>query len=236
MDEIREENLPSVGKGIAKGLVSVIPVLGNTAVAIYDELASKQIERKLKRLVELYNSLKEDLSKCQDQINDDCIHQEDFLDIFEQTTNQFINERNGQKRRLLKNILEHTITDKDFNFDVTEKFMRILGQLDSLEIEILAVLYKPSEYNIQHGKIIGDPINNEFQTSWGEYSAGGVLTRLLNKKDYEIRSAVSYLYINGLLETDLMEKKIHTNANPIHVLDNTLSILGRQFVAYCIGI
>lgn len=206
IDKVREDNFPLVVNGIVKGLVSVIPVLGNTAVAVYDELASKQIERKIKRLEELYNSLSKDMEECQDQINNDYIHQ------------------------------EHTITDKNFNFDITEKFMRILEQLDSLEIEILAVLCNPSKYNIQHDKIIGDPINNELQTSWGEYSGGGVLTRLLDKKDYEIRSAISYLFFNGLLEEDLMEKKIHTNTNPIHVLDNSLSVLGRQFVSYCIDI
>lgn len=232
MAKIRDDNFIPTIKGISKGVISAIPYIGSTAVAIYDEIQSKQAKRKIKRLEDLYNNLYNDMNKIKDAINQDCIKKEDFIDIFEKTTNYVINERSERKRQMLKNVFEHTITDEHFDFDETEKFLRILSQLDQLEIELLAILYNPSEYNERHGFIIKDPINNQWQMSRNEYSAGEILTVLLNKKDSEVRSAMAYLYFNGMVENNIEDKKIYTNSNPIHVLDNTLSILGRRFVSY----
>lgn len=235
MSKINDAIKPAA-KGIAKGAIAAIPYIGSTAVEIYDEIQSKQFERKLKRLEELYESLAKELGSIDDIINEKCVQRVDFLDIFEQTTRYIVNERNENKRRLFKNIFEHTMTDKDFDFDETEQYFRILQLLSPLQLDILAALYAPVEYNNARGKIIPDPVNNQWQSSWGQYSGGGILTRLMQKKDYEVRSAVTFLYYNGLVNENLMDKAIHTNANPIRVLDDSLTIYGRRFVKYLLNV
>lgn len=227
--------LPTI-KGVTKGLVAAIPYIGNAAVAIYDELQSKQVVRKLKRFEELYETLVNDFENLNDKIIKDCVQREDLLDIFEQTANNVVNERNEDKRKLFKNIFEHTITDKDYDFDETEQYFRLLEQLSPFQLDILAVLYNPSKYNNAKGKIIPDPINNQWQSSWGQYSGGGILTRLMQKRDYEVRSAVTFLYYNGLVNENLMDRTFQTNGNQIHVLDNSLTIYGRRFVKYLLDV
>lgn len=230
-----KENLSPIVQGFLKGVGSIVPI-GNIAVGIINELQSKQIVRKVKRMEDFLEQLQEDIDGIKDKINDSCINCDDFSDIFEKTSRYVVNERNEDKRRLFKNIFEHTITDKDYDFDETEQYFRLLEQLSPFQLDILAVLYNPSKYNNAKGKIIPDPINNQWQSSWGQYSGGGILTRLMQKRDYEVRSAVSSLYYNGLVNENLMDRTLQTNGNPIHVLDNSLTIYGRRFVKYLLDV
>lgn len=230
-----KENISPIVLGFIKGFGSIVPI-GNIAVGIINELQSKQIARKIKRMEDLLKQLQEDLDGIKDKINDDCINREDFSDIFEKTSRYVVNERNEDKRRLFKNIFEHTITDKDFDFDETEQYFRLLDQLSPFQLDILAALFDPAKYNNAKGKVIADPINNQWQSSWGQYSGGGILTKLMQKKDYEVRSAVSFLYYSGLVNENLMDRTLETNDNSIHVLDNSLTIYGRRFVKYLLDI
>lgn len=232
-----KENMPPIIVGALKGLASVIPS-ASIALNIYSELQAKQIERKIRRLEEFINAFSKDLDGLKakhEQLNEDCIKREDFPDIFEHTIRYILNERNQEKRIMFKNIFENTIKDDKFDFDITERYMRILEQLDRLQITILKILYNPSKFNEEKGFIISTPINNEYQQSWGEHTGGEVLTKLLGLKDFEVRSAVSLLIYYGFVDESMMEKSITTNSNPVHVLNNTLTVFGRQFVNYCKG-
>lgn len=229
---IEEDNVMPAFKGITKSVISSIPIVGSAAVEVWNEVESKQVERKIQRLEEFYTGLYHELGKLKDQINEECVKNEDILDIFEQTSRQVISERNKDKRLMFKNIFEHTITDSRSDFDETEQFLRILYELSQFQLEILAILYSPSRYNKQHGYIIPNPINNQYQSSWGQYSAREILSRLFPNKKDEIRPAIAYLYYNGLVEEKLMDRTLQTNDNPIHILDNSLTTFGKRFVHY----
>ena len=232
---IKEDNVMPAFKGITKSVISSIPIVGSAAVEVWNEVESKQVERKIQRLDEFYAGLYHELGKLKDQINEECIKNEDILDIFEHTSRQVISERNKDKRQKFKNIFEHTITDSKSDFDDTEQFLRILHELSQFQLEILAILYSPSRYNKQHGYIIPDPINNQFQSSWGQYSAREIMSRLFPKRNDEIRPAIAYLYYNGLVDEKIMERTLQTNDNPIHIFDNSLTAFGKRFVHYILG-
>lgn len=229
---IREDNVMPAIKGITKSVISSIPIVGNAAVEVWNEVESMQVERKIQRLNEFLTSLSHELGKLEDQIKDECVKNDDILDIFEQTSKQIISERNKDKRRMFKNIFEHTITDTEFDFDDTEQFLRILHDLSPFQLKILAVLYNPSRYNKQNGNIIQDPINNQYQSSWGQYSITEIMSRLFSNNKEEIRPAIAYLYYNGLVVEKLMDRTLQTNDNPIHILDNSLTSFGKKFVRY----
>lgn len=229
---IRENNVIPAIKGIAKSAISSIPIVGSAAVELWNEVESKQVERKIQRLEEFFNGLSNELDKLKDQINEECIKNEDILDIFEQTSRQVISERNKDKRLMFKNIFEHTITDSKSDFDETEQFLRILHELSQFQLEILAILYSPSRYNKQHGYIIPNPINNQYQSSWGQYTARELMSQLLPGRKDEIRPAIAYLYYNGLVDEKIMDRTLQTNDNPIHILDNSLTTFGKRFVHY----
>lgn len=168
-------------------------------------------------------------------VNEDCVKQEDFADIFKQISKHIVNERHEGKRKIFKNIFEHTITSSKYDFDETEHFMNILGQLTLLQISVLVVLYDPEKYNEMLGGKVHGPEDKGLIMLNRTCLGGEVLMELLNKKDYEIRSAVSFLYYNGFVNDGLIDFKLITNSNPIHVLDDQLTPLGSQFMKYILN-
>ena len=226
-----KENAGLITKGVLKSVLSSFPV-GATAVEVYNELQSKQVQRKIERLDEFYKSLDKRISTVEDQINKKFVSKEDFQDVFEETTRYVVLERQSKKRELFKNILANSITAKVCDYDKTERYLRLLDNLSEIELNFLAVLENPEAYNKSHGMIIKDPVSNYYQSSWGEYRADGVLTQLLNIKIDDAQGAVTVLFSNGLVVENLLSRRIKTNMNPLRVLDNMLTPRGRDFVRF----
>ena len=214
-----------------KDLVRLLP-LGNTAVEIYDELQSKQIERKIQRLEEFYTNLANSVNAVSDKVNQEFVKKDDFLDIFEEATKYVVNERNEEKRLFFKNILVNSIASSDCDYDKTERYFRLLDNLTEIEINILAILDNPERYNKRHGMKIKDPIHNPYQTVWNRVSAEGVLCQLLGLKIHEVSEAATVLFSNGLVVENFLSRKLETNSNTVHVLDNLLTVRGRDFVRF----
>lgn len=225
-----KEIVEAGGKAFIKELVSYLP-LGGTAVAIYDELQNRQVERKIRRLEEFYTSLTDSVKSVKDKINREYVGKDDFLDVFEEATRYVVLERQAEKRLLFKNILANSITFSDGDYDKTERYFRLLDNLGELELRVLAVLENPIYYNQTHGMIIQYPN----QSSWNMVTALGVLTQLLGLKYNEVEEAITILFSNGLVVENALGKQLQTNGNTIHVLENLLTIRGRDFVKYLNG-
>lgn len=226
-----KEIVEATGKVLVKELVRLLP-LGNTALEVYEEMQSKQVERKIKRLEEFYSDLAATMQTQQEKINEEFVSKEDFLDVFEEATRYVVLERQEQKRQLFKNILVNSITSADCDYDKTERYFRLLDNLMETEIRILAVLDNPKQYNITHGMPVKDPINNAYQTSWNRVTGSGVLTQVLGKKIHEVEDAITVLFSNGLIMSNVLERQLETNANGIHVLENLLTERGKDFVKF----
>lgn len=218
-------------KAVVKELVRVLP-LGSAALAIYDEFQSKQIERKIKRLEEFYANLSATVNAIKDKINQEYVSNDDFLDIFEEATKFVVSERQEEKRLLFKNILVNSIISQNCDYDKTERYFRLLDNLTETELKILAVLDNPDLYNKTHGMIIKDPTHNAYQTIWNSVTGSGILTHILGLKIHDIEDAITVLFSNGLIVANVLDKRLETNSNPVHVLDHLLTTRGRDFVKY----
>ena len=225
-----KEIVEAGGKAFIKELVTYLP-LGSTAVAVYEELRSKQIERKIRRLEEFYTILADSIKGVEDKINQDFVTKDDFLDVFEEATRFVVLERQVEKRRLFKNILTNSITSMESDYDKTERYFRLLDNLGELELRVLAVLANPVNYNQEHGMIIPLPDTG----FWNKVTAMGVLTQLLGLKHHEVEEAITILFSNGLVIENAMGKQLQTNGNTLRVLENLLTIRGRDFVKYLNG-
>ena len=117
-------------------------------------------------------------------------------------------------------------------YDRVVEYFRLLDNLMETEIRILAVLDNPKQYNITHGMPVKDPINNAYQTSWNRVTGSGVLTQVLGKKIHEVEDAITVLFSNGLIMSNVLERQLETNANGIHVLENLLTERGKDFVKF----
>lgn len=218
-------------KAVVKELVKVLP-LGGAALAIYDELQAKQIERKIKRLEEFYNTLSTTVNTVKDKVNQEFVTKDDFLDVFEEATRYVVTERQEEKRLYFKNILVNSITSSDCDYDKTERYFRLLDNLTEIELRILAVLNNPEGYNKSHGMRVKDPINNAYQSSWNRVTGSGILTQVLGLKLHDVEDAITVLFSNGLIVSNVLQRQLETNANGIHVLDNLLTARGKDFVRY----
>lgn len=222
------------GKAFIKELTSYLP-LGKTAVDIYEELQSKQIQRKIERLEEFYTNLAASVNADNDRINQEYVNRDDFLDVFEEATRFVVTERQEQKRMLFKNILTNSILAPVCDYDKTEKYFRLLDNLGDMELRVLAVLENPEQYNKIHGMIIKDPIHNAYQTSWNTVTSMGVLTQVLDLKVHQVEEAITALFSNGLVVENSMSHQLNTNGNTIAVLKNLLTTRGRDFVQFLKG-
>lgn len=219
------------GKVFIKDLARLLP-LGGTAVEIYEELQSKQTERKIQRLEEFYTNLAATVNAQEERINQEYVSKEDFLDVFEEATRHVVLERQEEKRFLYKNILVNSITSPNCDYDKTERYFRLLENLGVLELKVLAILDNPEQYNRSHGMIIKDPINNSYQSTWNTVTSMGVLTQVLGLKVHQVEEAITILFTNGLVIENAMGHKLNTNGNTIHVLKNLLTTRGRDFVNF----
>lgn len=226
-----KEIVEASGTVIIKNLTKILP-LGSVAVEIYEELQSKQAERKVQRLVELYINLSEKVNAVENKINHEFISKDDFLDVFEETTRYVVLERQEQKRRFFQNILVNSMISTECDYDKTERYYRLLDNLGMLELNVLAVLDDPGKYNKEQGMIIGDTFHSAYMTVSKEVSALGGVTKLLNLKVHQAEEAVTVLFSNGLVVENSMNKHLNTNGNAVHVLDNLLTIRGRDFVRF----
>lgn len=232
MKQIANINMQcAVLKASINAIASFFPV-SNAISSFLSELNSHQLIRKIERLEEFAYMLSDELNEISSQINNECVNREDFPDIFENITRKIVNERIKEKRVLFKNILLNTVIDKNYDFDITERYLRILEQLSFRQIQLLQILFNPKLYNDNHGKIIKDTEHSMYQTMWQTVTSGQVLCTILDCKDYELQSEIGFLFYNGLVTEKMLEKSIYTNGNAIHVLDNLLSIMGRKFVGY----
>ena len=221
----------------AKGIVSMIPVLGGTITSVWSDIEAIQAKRKHERLEEFYIALKEDVEEIKEQINTSYIGQPDFLDIFELTAKYIVNERNEEKRILFRNILTNSITIKSCSYDKTEKYLRILEQMNNIELLLLKILKNPKVYNEKQGGIIKNP--NERQsnavyrvhyTLVSEFKK--IMSDLTKISQDDISEAMYFLESNRLVNENASEYRLQTNGNPIHVLDNKLTSKGKDFISF----
>lgn len=234
---INIEKTKAIGKGLAKGLVSTIPYVGDTAIAVYDEIASLQATRKIQRLEEMYTALSTEIATMKDSINNNYINKLDFLDIFEKASHYIVNERCDEKRGMFRNILINSIISPNCTYDKTEKYMRILEKLDFIELKILAILNNPIQYNNTVGNPIKDPNRREagvisYSTSWGPYKAMDILKRLLAEKVDDVEDAIPQLEQERLIYNRFHEFQLKTNGHPIETINDKLTEKGKDFVAF----
>lgn len=224
----------------AKGIVAVIPVLGGTITSIWSDIEALQAKRKQDRLQEFYIALKDEVEGIKQQINISFIEQPDFLDIFELTAKYIVNERNEEKRILFKNILLNSIASQDCTYDKTEKYLRILDQMSSLELLLLRVLQNPTGHNKDLGNIIKNPNDNQSNSIYKlHYTLVADLKQIMHELVKapldDISEAMYFLESNRLVIERASDSKLQTNGNPIHVLNDKLTSKGKEFISFILG-
>ena len=231
-----KENILPAMKAIAKSIAAFLPVL-NFAFVFYEEKKSQVAQRKVFRLEEFYRTLSGRIEGIKEKINTDYVSKEDFADVFEQTATHIMNERIEEKRRCFQNVFVNSMVADSCSYDKTEKYMRLLVDMSSLELKILSVLNNPANYNEKVGNIIKDPDEGNLYIgfSLSSYNHIDMLAKLLNESQEEIKDALYYLQSNRMIVEQSNAIRTHVNGHPIHILDNNLTPRGKDFVNYVLS-
>jgi DNA-binding transcriptional ArsR family regulator len=123
-------------------LTNVVPYVGGVVAAV---LSSYTLGRKIKRVNEVLYRLAHDLQTQKDHVNETYVKSEEFEDILERTLKQLAEERNAEKRDLYAKFLLSMITAPDPQYDDEEAFLRLLGELQFAEVNVLHVLHRSQE-------------------------------------------------------------------------------------------
>lgn len=138
---------------------------------------------------------------------------------------------------MFRNVFINSIIAKGCSYDKTEKYLRILEQMNSLELLLLKILKNPKRYNENQGNIIKNP--NEGQsnavyrvhyTLVSEFKQ--IMSELTQVSQDDISEAMYFLESNRLVKEKASEYRLQTNGNPIHVLDDKLTSKGKDFISF----
>ena len=124
-------------------------------------------------------------------------------------------------------------------YDKTEKYLRILEQMNGLELLILRILQNPSEFNRQNGEKIKDP--NAPTPGYRNliiytrtYFFIEMLSELLNAAQEDVAESIYYLESNRLIVDNVSLSKLQTNGHPIRTLEDKLTSKGKDLIAFII--
>lgn len=221
---------------IAKAAVAAVPYVGGSAVSIWSDLQAKQIERKIQRFSELIMSMQSDLKKIEDDINENFVAVNDYQDVFEKMSKLVINERIREKRILYKNAYLHSMTSKIVDFDALERDLRLIEQLNTLEIHLLRLFDNPKAYNKSRGSIIKNPFIDEDGTIKSSYMVNYSIVAQIRKffskdiEDSDIIESLNFLSQNRILIDNVQLRQLSTNGDPIEIFNNVLTDKGKRFV------
>ena len=185
----------------------------------------------------MLESLHKDLEESRKNINEEYVKNDDFLDIFEQTVNHVANERNDDKRLYFKNILLNSIFKDAVDYDITEKYMKILSRLEKDDLVILKVLYQPELANKANGFVLKNPnlVNgkrSEFYRIERNYDLVCTLKDLLSIDEEQIKDSLYALTRERLVNENTLSFSLKTDGNPVDVLTNHLTPKDKSFINY----
>ena len=213
-----------------RALTAAVPYIGGTINSLWTDIVA---QRKEERFRELINSLELEINRIE-TINQTFVTHDDFLDLFENISRHVVNERDATKRSLYKNLILSSAKDRDANFDKTEKYIRLLDNISTIDSLILKVFLNPKKFNEE----IGTPIqsknsgNSNF-THWETTTVKELLTRLIPSVSLDdILDSLDFLERNRLLITHNGEDSLNTNGNPIQLLENKITEKGKNFIKY----
>lgn len=171
-----------------KALAASIPGLGGVLSSLMGDLQSL---RKEKRFLEFLEGMKKNLEGMEEYVNQSFIREEDFLDIFEETSKKIVDTRQEEKREAFKNILANSLLSDNISYDKVEEFIRLIDRLRVEHISILRILKDPFSYDRQTGSRVGEggglisSISQIMQTllpDWQEADIIEVLSTLENER------------------------------------------------------
>ena len=190
---------------------SAVPWVGGP---VSNVLGGISTGRKIQRVNELLHEFSEDLRNFKSEISEEYVKNEDFEDLLEQTLRRTSEERNEEKRRILKTFLVEAVKSPGEQYDDQLRFLKLLENIYGDHIRILKALVQAPPQNLG---MMGSPSQT-------------LRERLPDITDDRITDLVHQL--NDLRVTNLQSLNTMMTGRGAQDLRHSVTPLGKRFVRY----
>jgi hypothetical protein len=138
-----------------------VPLIGGPVAGILGGMAQ---QRKLDRVKEVLEGLREDLGDFKSKVTDDYVRTEDFAELLEKTLRAASEERNEEVRALYRRFLAHAITKPGDAYDDQIVVLRAVETVRGPSLAVLRALLQPPSAEAHSGLIkAGQTIGKAFK-------------------------------------------------------------------------
>ncbi|MDH5202920.1 MAG: hypothetical protein OEW69_06655 [Nitrospirota bacterium] len=116
---------------------SAVPWVGGP---VSNVLGGISTARKIKRVNDLLHEFTEDLRSFKSEVSEEYVKTEDFEDLLEQTLRRTSEERNEEKRKILKSFLVEAVKSPGEQYDDQLRFLKLLENIYGDHILVLKAL------------------------------------------------------------------------------------------------
>ena len=196
---------------IASFVSSVVPWVGGP---ISNVLGGISTGRKIQRVNNLLHDFSEDLRDFKSEVSEEYVKTEDFEDLLEQTLRRTSEERNKEKRKILKSFLVEAVKKPGEQYDDQLRFLKLLENIYGDHIRVLQALMETPGHN--HG-MRGSPSQT-------------LSKRLSDMNGDRIKDLVQQL--NDLRVTNLQSLNTIMSGSGAQDLRHSVTPLGKRFIQY----
>lgn len=140
----------------AKALLGTVPFVGSLLVEVAGTIIPNQ---RIDRIVKFAQILEEKLSKTNQNILRLQLTNENFTDLLEEGLRQSARSLSDDRRRYLASVIANSISSKDIEFIESKHLLRILGEINDIEVIWLRACLIPTyggdeEFRERHKNIL----------------------------------------------------------------------------------
>jgi len=190
---------------------SAVPWVGGP---VSNVLGGISTGRKIQRVNDLLHEFSEDLRDFKSEVSEEYVKTEDFEDFLEQTLRRTSEERNGEKRKILKSFLVEAVKNPGEQYDDQLRFLKLLENIYGDHIRVLQALMETPP---QNPGMMGSPSQT-------------LSERLPDMNGDRIKDLIQQL--NDLRVTNLQSLNTMMTGSGAQDLRHSVTPLGRRFIQY----
>ena len=190
---------------------SAVPWVGGP---VSNVLGGISTTRKIKRVNDLLHEFTEDLRNFKSEVSEEYVKTEDFEDLLEQTLRRTSEERNEEKRKILKAFLVEAVKSPGEQYDDQLRILKLLENIYGDHILVLKALMQEPP---QKAGMMGSPSQT-------------LKERLPYLQDDRISDLVQQL--NDMRVTNLQSLNTMMTGGGAQDLRHSVTPLGKRFIHY----
>jgi hypothetical protein len=153
----------------AKSALGIVPFAGN----LLSEIAGNVIpNQRIDRIVKFAEALQDRLSVLEESVVKESLSNENFTDLVEESLRQAAKSLSDERRNYISSLVVNSISSEDIEFFESKHLLRILGELNDIEVVWLRFFLNPvmsgdSVFRKKHSHIL-NPIGAHFGSGQSE--------------------------------------------------------------------